>query len=64
MRENFVKSMAIQVEAQIHEDPSFGALHSHFPSQSNMQGRKPEEEIQLLAFSHGCAKFRTPCETT
>ena len=45
-------------------NPSFRALHSLFPSQSEMQGGKPEEEIQQLAFSHGCAKFRTPCETT
>ena len=42
--------------------PSFGALHSPLLSQSEIQGRKPEEEIQQLAFSHGCAKFHTPCE--
>ena len=46
------------------KNPSFGALHSPLPSQSEMQGGKPEEKVQQLAFSHGCAKFRTPCETT
>ena len=45
------------------KNPSFGALHSPLSSQSKMQGRKPEEEIQQPAFSHGYAKFRTPCET-
>ena len=44
-------------------NPSFGALHSPLSSQSKMQGRKPEEEIQQPTFSHGYAKFRTPCET-
>ena len=42
------------------KNPSFGALHSPLPSQSEMQGRKPEEEIQQPTFSHGYAKFRTP----
>ena len=42
------------------KNPSFGALHSPLPSQSEMQGRKPEEEIQQQAVLHGCAKFRTP----
>ena len=37
--------------------PSFGALHSPLLSQSEIQGRKPEEEIQQLAFSHGYAKI-------
>ena len=46
------------------KNPSFGALHSPLPSQSEMQGRKPKEEIQQPTFSHGCVKFRTPCETT
>ena len=43
---------------------SFGALHSPFaklgnrlPSQSEMQGRKLEEEIKQPAFSHGYAKI-------
>ena len=44
------------------KNPSFGALHSPLPSQSKMQGRKSEEEIQQLAVSHGYAKFRTPCQ--
>ena len=44
------------------KNPSFGALHSPLPSQSKMQGGKPEEEIQQLAFSHGYAQFRTPCQ--
>ena len=46
------------------KNPRFGALHSPLPSQSEMQGRKLEEEIQQPTISHGCAKFRTPCETT
>ena len=46
------------------KNPSFEALHDPLPSQSEMQGRKPEEEIQQPVFSHGCAKFRTPCKTT
>ena len=46
------------------KNPCFGALNSPLPSQSEMQGRKPKEEIQQLAVSHGCAKFRTPCKTT
>ena len=43
---------------------SFGALHSPFsklgnrlPSQSKMQGRKLDEEIQQPTFSHGYAKI-------
>ena len=44
------------------KNPSFGTLHSPLPSQSEMQGRKPEEEIQQPAFLHGYAKFRTPWE--
>ena len=56
-------------------NPSFRALHSPLPSQSEMQGRKPEEEIQQTTFLHGCANFahhakplevakgfRTPCQ--
>ena len=46
------------------KNPIFGALHDPFPSQSEMQGRKSEKEIQQSAILHGCAKFRTPCETT
>ena len=57
------------------KNPSFRALHNPFPSQSEMQGRKPKEEIQQLAFSHTMrnhkrqpknfahyAKFRMVCE--
>ena len=46
------------------KNPRFGALHSHLPSQSEIQGRKSEEKIQQPAVSHGCEKFLTPCETT
>ena len=38
------------------KNTNFGALHNPLPSQSEMQERKPEEEIQQLAFSHACAK--------
>ena len=51
------------------KNPSFGALHNPLPSQSEMQGGKPNEKIQQQAVSHGCAKplevargFRTPCQ--
>ena len=39
------------------KNPSFGALHSPLPSQLEMQERKPEEEIQQPAFSHGYTKI-------
>ena len=39
------------------KNPSFEALHSPLRSQSEMQGRKPEEEIQQPAVSHGYAKI-------
>ena len=65
MRENFVKSMAMQVEAQIHEESEswstsqpFAKLGNRLPSQSEMQGKNLEEEIQQPAFSHGYAKSR------
>ena len=45
------------------KNPSFGALHSPLSSQSEMQGRELEEEIQQSEVSHGCAKFHTPYET-
>ena len=64
MRENLVKSMAMQVKAQIHVESKLWSTNSPLPSLSEMQGGKPKEEIQQLAFSHGYAKFRTPCETT
>ena len=37
---------------------SSGALHSPLPSQSEMQERKSEEEIQQSTFLHGYAKSR------
>ena len=64
MRENFVKSMKMQVEAQIHEESElwstsqpFAKLGNRLPSQIEMQGRKPGEEIQQPVFSHGYAKI-------
>ena len=54
-----MKSMAIQVEAQIHEEFKlwstswpFSKLSNRLPSQSEMQGRKQENEIQYVAISH------------
>ena len=44
------------------KNPSFGVLYDPLPSQSEMQGRKSEEEIQQPAVSHGGAKFHTPCQ--
>ena len=59
-----MKSMAMQVEAQIHEESElwstsypFAKLGNRLSSQSEMQGRKPEEEIQQPAFSHDYAKI-------
>ncbi|RVX07034.1 hypothetical protein CK203_030527 [Vitis vinifera] len=48
MRENFVKSM--QCKLKLKYMKSFGALHSLLPSQSEMQERKSEEEIQQSHF--------------
>ena len=82
MRENFVKSMAMQVEAQIHEESElwstsqpFAKLGNRLPSQSEMQGKKSEKEIQQQAFrmvvrnfahhakpQEAAKEFRTPCE--
>ena len=39
------------------KNPSFGVLYDPLPSQSEMQGRKSEEEIQQPTVLHGCAKF-------
>ena len=39
------------------KNSSFGALHSPLPRQSEMQERKPDEEIQQPAFSHDYAKI-------
>ena len=39
------------------KNPSFGALYGPLPSQLEMQGRKQEEEIKQLAFSHRYAKI-------
>ena len=65
MRKNFVKSMAMQVEAQIHEESElwstsqpFAKLGNRLSSQSEMQGRKLEEKVQQPAFSHGYAKIQ------
>ena len=57
------------------KNPSFGALHSPLPSQSEMQGKKSEKEIQQQAFRmvvrnfahhakplEAAKEFRTPCE--
>ena len=59
-----MKSMAMQVEAQIHQEPElwsssspFAKLGNRLPSQSKVQGRKLEEEVQQPAFSHGYAKI-------
>ena len=59
-----LKSMAMQVETQIHEEfelwstsQPFAKLGNRLPSQSEMQERKPEEEIQQPTFSHGYAKI-------
>ena len=59
-----MKSMAMQVKAPIQEESkalehfiAFAKLGNRLPSQSEMQGRKTEKEIQHVAISHGYAKY-------
>ncbi|RVW58250.1 hypothetical protein CK203_113796 [Vitis vinifera] len=68
MRENFVKSMQCKLKLKYMKNPSFGALHSPLPSQSEMQGRNqgrnPTTNIfaWLCEISHTMQNFA--CQTT
>ena len=44
MRENFVQSMAKQVEAQTHEESKFWRASQSLPNRSSMQGRESEKK--------------------
>ena len=57
MRENFVQSMAKQVEAQTHEESKFWRASQPFPNQSSMQGRESEKKSNIQ-------QFRIACEMT
>ena len=47
MRENFVQSMAKQVEAQTHEESKFWRASQPLPNQSSMQGRESEKKSNI-----------------
>ena len=65
MRENFVQSMAKQVEAQTHEESKFWRALQPLPNQSNMQGResKKKSKIQQFRMAMRNAKRSTRCRT-
>ena len=50
MRENFVQSMAKQVEAQTHEESKFQRASQPFPNQSSMQGKESEKKSNIQQF--------------
>ena len=50
MRENFVQSMAKQVEAQTHEESKFWRASQPLPNQSSMQGRELEKKSNIQQF--------------
>ena len=54
MRENFVQSMAKQVEAQTHEESKFWRALQPFPNQSSMQGRESEKKSNIQQFRIAC----------
>ena len=57
MRENFVKSMAKQVEAQIHEESKLWSTLQPFAKPISYTRKRIREEIQQPPFSHGYAKI-------
>ena len=62
MRENFVKSMTKQVEAQIHEESKLWRASQPLPSQSSMQGRESEKKSSNQQFLMAMQNFRIACE--
>ena len=62
MRENFVQSMAKQVEAQLHEESKFWRASQPFPNQSSMQGKESEKKSNIQQFRTAMQNFRIACE--
>ena len=50
MRENFVQSMAKQVEAQTHEESKLWRASQPFPNQSSMQGKESKKKSNIQQF--------------
>ena len=62
MREDFVQSMAKQVEAKLHEESKFWRASKPLPNQSSMQGRESEKESNIQQFCNPFAKYLQACE--
>ena len=62
MREDFVQSMAKQVEAQTHEESKFWRASQPLPNQSSMQGRESEKKSNIQQFRMVVQNFRKACE--
>ena len=62
MRENFVQSMAKQVEAQTHEESKFWRASQPLPNQSSMQGKESEKRSNIQQFRMAMRNFRKTCE--
>ena len=62
MKENFVQSMAKQVEAQTHEEFKVWRASQPFPNQSSMQGRESEKKSNIQQFCMAMRNFRIACE--
>ena len=65
MWDNFIQSIAKQVEAQTHEESKFQRALQPFPNQSSMQGRESEKKsnIQQFRMAMRNAKKSTSCRT-
>ena len=50
MRENFVQSMAKQVEAQTHKESKFWRASQPLPNQTSRQGRELEKKSNIGQF--------------
>ena len=62
MRENFVQSMAKQVEAKLHEESKFWRASKPLPNQSSMQGRESEKESSIQQFRNPFTKYSQACK--
>ena len=62
MRENFVQSMAKQVEAQTHEESKFWRAQQPFPNQSSMQGRESQKKSNIQQFRMAMRNFHNAYE--
>ena len=54
MMENFVQSMANQVEDQTHKESKFWRASQPFPNQSSMQGRESDKKSNIQQFRIAC----------